>query len=82
MYDFGIDAICASFPNIIVVFARDEVPCARKYPSYFIINTDIASDRGSHWLACRVDARKCEYFDSIGLPPMHKEFFQLFKDRF
>lgn len=81
MYDFEINEICASFPNFLGVFSRDEIPIVHSYPSYSIINTDKASDRGSHWLACRVDLRKCEYFDSFGLPPIYEEISQFIGDR-
>ena len=51
-----------NLPKLIKIFK----PCA------FIVNTDLASGPGLHWIAVYFDGRgKGEYFDSFGLPPRH-----------
>jgi hypothetical protein len=58
------------------VFAADEVPTelprsSKFYPCAFVINTDVASDPGHHWVACYVTSPKSvvEFFDSYGNLP-------------
>jgi len=57
-------------------FPRDMLPSTvkRKAPFGLIVNTDKASDPGTHWVAIFVDASGYgEYFDSFGLAPQHNE---------
>ena len=53
------------------VYALDCLPKSRKNGGY-IINFDISSDPGSHWVAVFVDNKNVEYFDSFGFAPKHK----------
>jgi hypothetical protein len=51
------------------------LPCA------YIVNTDIASDPGRHWLAITIgDNAELELFDSYGLSPPHYSHVRLLKD--
>jgi hypothetical protein len=58
------------------VFAADEAPTelprdSNSYPCAFVINTDVASEPGHHWVACYVASPKSvvEFFDSYGNLP-------------
>ena len=55
------------------VFSRDNLPSkVVKYPSAFIVNTDISTGPGQHWVAVFFNKQKrCFYFDSYGGPPMN-----------
>jgi hypothetical protein len=57
------------------VFAADEAPTELPhnsdfYPCAFVINTDVASEPGHHWVACYVSSPNSvvEFFDSYGNP--------------
>ena len=54
-------------------FARDQIPELKheRRPFALIINTDVAADKGKHWLALFKprDSSKIEMFDSFGLDP-------------
>ena len=40
------------------------------FPSAYVINSDLSSEPGEHWVAVYFDKRsRGEYFDSCGLPP-------------
>ena len=58
------------------VYARDRLPRDRVgYPSGFIVNTHPHTKAGEHWIAMYIDGTGVgEYFDSFGLPPLHKAF--------
>jgi hypothetical protein len=50
------------------VFAADTVPNVRKYPSFFVVNTDPAERPGEHWVACFAKSPgEVEFFDSYGM---------------
>jgi len=54
------------------VFARDELPYIKRYPSCFVFNTDERSEPGQHWLAVYYDEnRNAEFFDSLAFHPSH-----------
>lgn len=58
------------------VFPRDKLP--RRIKSYrpcaFVINTDDSAGPGEHWVGVFYDGLgKCEYFDSFGVPPLHRD---------
>jgi hypothetical protein len=57
--------------SFIGVFPSDQLPkTVSVFPACFIINTDPASQPGSHWVAIYVDSKEFgEYFDSYGKPP-------------
>ena len=54
------------------VLAADQLPKAslQQFPSAFIVNTDISSMEGKHWMAFYFDEYKHgELFDSYGKSP-------------
>lgn len=52
------------------IFLRQEIT----YPSVFVCNTDNSSQPGTHWVAVYFsEKRKCEYFDSYGIPPINDD---------
>ena len=61
------------------VLAADQLPKAslQHFPSAFIVNTDISSMEGKHWVAFYFDEYKNgEFFDSYGKPPQsYKQAF-------
>jgi hypothetical protein len=51
------------------VFAADTIPNVRVFPACFVVNTDVASKPGEHWVACYAKSRgEVEFFDSYGMP--------------
>ena len=61
--------------DFLGIFAFDEIPHKIPYPSHFIINTDVASRPGEHWLAIHYDQKgHATFFDSYGNKP---SFFRL-----
>ena len=58
------------------VYPRNKLPyfVNTRHPSAFVINTDVSSGPGEHWVAVWFDGRgKAEYFDSFGLPPLYPD---------
>jgi hypothetical protein len=56
--------------SFLGVFARDELPVIKRFPACFVVNTDVRSRPGQHWLAFYFDQREqCFFFDSYGMPP-------------
>ena len=54
------------------VLARDQLPRNIKYPTSFVINTDVSSKPGEHWLAIFYDKNGvCEFFDPLGFSPKY-----------
>ena len=55
------------------IYARDQIPSLKneKRPFALVVNSDVASGPGEHWLALYAprDSLKIEMFDSFGLPP-------------
>ena len=76
MFDFEINNCLRSCESFAGVYARDRIPKIMFYPSFYIINSDKSSERGSHWVAMRFTETTCEYFDSFGLPPMYSEMIK------
>jgi len=59
----------------IGVYARDQIPLIKKYPCCIILNTDVSTKPGEHWLAIYyIDKNNLEFFDSFGHAP---SYFQL-----
>ena len=59
------------------VFARDELPNIKEYPTCFIFNSKPRTHEGEHWLAIHYDKNKnAIFFDSYG---MHPEYYNLEK---
>lgn len=55
------------------VFPIDRLPNDFvKYPSGFIVNTDVHSKAGTHWLSLYIERNgRVEFFDSYGKPPSY-----------
>lgn len=61
--------------NFRGIFPSDRLPGKVKRPALIIANTDEASKPGQHWVAFYMPKRgPTEYFDSIGRPPLLKNF--------
>lgn len=53
------------------VCARDQLPTLKPgHVKAYIVNTDISSEPGEHWVAIFFKDHKAIYFDSYGLPPI------------
>jgi hypothetical protein len=51
------------------------LPKIRRYPTFFILNTDLAKGPGEHWcLFIAVNKRHNEFFDPYGNPPTIYDF--------
>ena len=63
---------------LVGVYPRDRLPLSiTKYPSAYVCNTDPHTEDGEHWLVIYVDdCGRGEFFDSYGLPPLHKRFLK------
>lgn len=62
------------------VFAADRIPVNLEYPAAIVINTDIHTKPGKHWVAFYVNASGYGiYFDSYGLPPYVKVHLKKFR---
>lgn len=60
---------------VLGVFPRNKLPRVVCHPSGLICNTDPASRPGEHWICLFIDHNGVgEYFDSFGLPPLHRVF--------
>lgn len=53
-------------------FPCDLLPSKFTLPACFVVNTDVSTEPGEHWIALFIDKNKhAEYFDSYGLPPIN-----------
>ena len=53
------------------VFAADRVPVILERPAAIVVNTDIHTKPGTHWIALYIDKYGYgSYFDSYGMPPL------------
>jgi len=57
------------------VYPIDKIPKINN--GVIIINTDISTGPGKHWVALSMCKNLCEYFDSFGLPPLHNELITI-----
>ncbi|MDI9312985.1 MAG: Ulp1 family isopeptidase [Limnohabitans sp.] len=56
------------------VYPRDKIPrIFNNRPSGIIVNTDSSLEPGEHWVSIIIHNKNGEYFDSFGLPPLHKD---------
>lgn len=63
----NVKSFCGTFPC-------DEIPHIKKRPASLVVNTDTATETGEHWVAIYLLPNgNIEYFDSYGLPPLHKQ---------
>lgn len=61
----------------IGVFASDQLTTFSilKFPVYLIVNIDISTLKGSHWIALRIDHTTVEIIDSLGFKPSLWSFY-------
>ena len=60
--------------NFIGVFALDKLPKREiNTPASLIINTDVSSKKGEHWVALVLGKNQAYYFDSFGLQIIDKQ---------
>ncbi len=58
------------------VYARNQMPIIIKRPSAIIVNTHPDSLPGEHWVTIFLNEdNTADYFDSYGLPPLHKDYY-------
>ena len=73
LYDSQIDKILKVLPHYAGTFSADElnkIPKVNKVCA--IINTDVSSGKGKHWVALNVDSevgKTCEFYDPFGEDP-------------
>ena len=60
--------ILLNLPNFIGVFPQDYLLSINivKFPVCFIVNLDLSSQPGSHWIAVNITEKTIEVFDSFG----------------
>ena len=69
-----ISRFLATEKSFIGVFALDKLPKKKiKLPASLIINNDISSKKGDHWLSLVITKHQAFYFDSFGLPIIDRE---------
>ena len=69
MWSTEIENILQTSKNFLGCFAIDELPhFPWRLPISLIVNTDISTGNGVHWLALVMEGDECFYFDSFGLP--------------
>jgi hypothetical protein len=76
-----MEAVLTTHPDtkciFVGVFPRDHIPSKKikSFPAAFVFNTDPSTKKGEHWIALYFeDSKRGFYFDSYGLPPIHKIF--------
>ena len=77
-----IDAEMKDYDCYIGTFARDLMPKYKIYkrPLALIMNTDISSKPGQHWVALFIDENNiAEYLDSYGYSPLWPEILRFLK---
>lgn len=58
-------------------FPCDMLPPKFSLPACFVVNTDVSTQPGEHWVAILISKnRHAEYFDSYGLPPINKHIVE------
>jgi hypothetical protein len=64
------------------VYARNTLPKkVKKLPAGFVVNTDPIQLPGQHWVSIFIDKNGvADYFDSYGLPPLHKDFLNFLEN--
>jgi hypothetical protein len=80
MNTLEINDYLRGYINFRGTFPRDLLPTYLSKFCGVVINTDKACDPGEHWVAIYMNKKTAEYFDSFGLPPMHKDIIE-FLDR-
>ena len=57
------------------VLAYDLLPVGKAPLGLYVVNTDLSTNPGKHWVCVFLDNVVCEYFDSLGEPPIEVEKF-------
>lgn len=66
-------ALCLARASSVGVYAADRIPFKLELPAALIVNTDPASQPGTHWIAIYIDKYGSGvYFDSYGEKPRSK----------
>lgn len=65
--------------NFLGIFSRNTLPersiLFNQLPLGIIVNTDLSSQPGAHWVAIHIDKDGIgEYFDAFGRQPLYSEF--------
>jgi hypothetical protein len=71
-----LDMQMRNYKCYIGTYARDMLPSYKifKRPVALIMNTDVGSDPGQHWVALFIDEyNRAEFFDSFGYTPFYPE---------
>ena len=69
MLSTEIEDLLQTSSNFLGCFPLDGLPpFPQQLPSSIIVNTDISTGIGDHWLALVLEEDECFYFDSFGLP--------------
>lgn len=57
------------------VMSYDELCCFNDKSGIFVINLDVSTGPGTHWVCLFLGSEISEYFDSLGNPPLKLETF-------
>ena len=80
MWSTEIEDLLQTSINFLGYFPLDELPpFPQRLPSSIIVNTDISTERGDHWLALVLEEDECFYFDSFGLPILEETLIRYLK---
>ena len=60
-------------PSFGGVYPRDLLPEILPHEKAIVVNTDPHDQPGAHWVCLYVTSPVVEYFDSYGLPPLHRD---------
>lgn len=70
LYNDQIEDYFDKQPEFAGTIASDEInKLPNKIPMGFIMNTDVASGPGEHWVACYINGDSLEYYDPLGDAP-------------
>ena len=70
--NFGIQKYYQNEPRFKCVYSRDDLS-AEIRDGVYVINLDVYSDIGTHWVALYVENNDATYFDSFGVEHIPKE---------
>ena len=56
----------------------DKIPYVtnKQKPVFFVVNTDLANNKGEHWLGLALYKNKCLFYDSYGLKIVNKHILK------
>ena len=70
--NFGIQKYYQNEPRFKCVYSRDDLSSEIR-DGVYVINLDVYSDIGTHWVALYVQNNDATYFDSFGVEHIPKE---------